>query len=102
MDYPAGMSVIPLESAIVQRIIRKLNSSPDLWAIKIHGGPGGARGVPDIIGSHRGRMFALEVKRPEVGRLSESQKYQLQKLADSGALCAVVESVEDVVEVLGL
>ncbi len=93
---------VPLESAIVQRIMRYLNVRPGVWAVKIHGDGYTRRGVPDIIGSAYGRAFALEVKRPGVGVLSESQKHELQKLANAGALVAVVESLEDALKVLGI
>ncbi len=95
-------AVVPLESAIVKRIMRRLEIEPGCWAVKIHGTAMGKRGVPDILGSYCGRAFALEVKRPDVGVVSESQKYQLQKLANAGAKAAVVESVEDALEVLGI
>lgn len=93
---------VPLESAIVNRIMRRLNIEPGMWAIKTHGSPMSRNGTPDIIGSFMGRAFALEVKRPKVGVVSESQKYQMQKLANAGALVAVVEGMEDALAVLGV
>lgn len=93
---------VPLESAIVRRIMRKLQTVPGCWAIKVHGSGMGKIGVPDIIGSYCGRMFALEVKRPQLGVVSPIQKYQMEKLANAGALVAVVESLEDVIAVMGL
>lgn len=93
---------IPLESAIVKRIVRRLEREPGCWLIKTHGSVMGRRGVPDILGCYMGRMFALEVKRPEVGKVSESQRHEMGKLANAGAFVAVVESLEDAIGVLGL
>lgn len=54
------------------------------------------RGVPDIVGCLDGRFFALEVKRPKVGRLSEMQKHVIKQIEDAGGAVGVVYSVEDV------
>lgn len=93
---------IPLERAIVDRITRRLKDEPSIWLLKVHGSSFGRRGIPDIIGCLSGQMFALEVKRPSVGRVSPSQMHNMMKMADAGAVVAVVESVEDALEVLGL
>jgi penicillin-binding protein-related factor A (putative recombinase) len=52
-------------------------------------------GRPDLIGCYRGRAFAFEVKVPG-GKPTELQLKQLKEWADSGAISAVVYSVDDV------
>lgn len=93
---------MPLESSIVKRICDRLAREPGCWYMKVHGSALGRRGVPDIIGSMHGKMFGLEVKRPKYGRVAPLQEYELQQIANAGGMAAVVESLEDVCEVLGL
>lgn len=58
------------------------------------------KGVPDILGIlKKGRFLALEVKK-QGGRTSVEQKDFLKRAEGLGALCAVVYSIEDVIEVL--
>jgi len=100
---PVPVPAPPKEDAIVTAIIRRLKREPCLWYVKNHGTPFGRRGIPDITGCYRGRMFGLEVKRP--GRkhdVSKLQELELQRIANAGGLAAVVESVDDAMAVLCL
>ena len=58
-------------------------------------------GTPDFLIMHRGRFFALEVKRPG-GKASGEQPAQLMLWKLAGATVGVVYSVDDVREVMGL
>lgn len=52
-------------------------------------------GSSDLIGlTHKGRFFALEVKRSTGGRLSEKQKLFIALVNRMGGYAAMVESVE--------
>lgn len=96
-------SVVPMEAAIVRRILKRLEAeSPMIWCMKTHGSGMGRRGIPDIIGVFNGMMFALEVKRPGGGVVAPLQRWELSKIAAARGVAAVVESVEDAEEVLGL
>lgn len=60
----------------------------------------GVKGAPDIIGClDNGRFLALEVKRPGKGP-SPDQEVFLKKLADRGALVAVVHDIGEVASLL--
>lgn len=87
----------------LQRAIRAVlaGAFPDSWWTKYHGGPFTRAGVPDLLGSVRGRFVALEVKRPRE-MPSDVQLHQLSLLARSGAICAVVDGVECAVQVVEL
>ena len=82
------------EIAIVRAILRDLNSRPETYARKTHGGRY-ANGWPDVVGCHRGRMLALEVKRPG-GKPTPLQVAEIAKWEKAGAIAAIVYSVDDV------
>ena len=58
-------------------------------------------GFPDVFGSlaPEGRLFAFEIKTRD-GKVSEVQKATLGRLAATGALVAVVRSLQDVIDIL--
>lgn len=88
---------IPLERTITDAILRALRAKEGVWCFKVLGGGGQMRGVPDIVGCYRGRFFALEVKRPQLGRLSA---IQARRIADIGAAGGIVCVVHDVAEAM--
>ena len=88
-----------LEKSVCNRITRFLKALPDCWYMRTEGGPYGRKGVPDIVGCLRGKMFALEVKRPG-GKATELQLHELKRIRDAGGMAAVVESVNEVKEIL--
>lgn len=87
---------IPLESAITASIQRWLSKQPCWWGFKVAGGGAQMRGVPDIVGCWRGVFVGLEVKRPEVGHVSELQKHRIEQIRDAGGVAEVVYSLDDV------
>ena len=87
------------EKAIVNSIKRYLDKLPGCYVVKTHGSIYGA-GQPDLLGCYKGRMFALEVKRPG-RRPTKLQQAVLKKWEAAGAIAAVVTSVEEVKELLG-
>lgn len=89
------------EKAIVDAILADLNRLPSMKAIKIHGSVYSRRGTPDIIGCHRGKMFAIEVKTPS-GRLTPSQKREIEAWKKAGAIAGVATSVGEARVLLGL
>lgn len=82
------------EISIVRAILRYLNSLDETHARKTHGGRY-ATGWPDVVGAHRGRFLALEVKRPG-GKPTPLQVRELQRWERAGAIAAVVTSVDEV------
>lgn len=55
----------------------------------------GRRGVPDIVGCHKGMFFALEVKAPG-GTASPWQRREIAAIIEAGGDAQVVWSVDDV------
>jgi very-short-patch-repair endonuclease len=87
------------EKTIVANIAKYLHSLPRTWYFKVHGGPFQLAGVPDLIGCHHGRFFAIEVKTPD-GKLSTLQRAILSQIQAAGGLCGVARSVDDARRIL--
>jgi hypothetical protein len=81
--------------------IRNLLKTFQIFHWKNHGGPMGAKGVPDILGCFQGKFLGIEVK-TENGRLSPEQDRFIKNLNDAGGIAFVARSVDDVIEKLGL
>ena len=90
---------IPLESAIVAKIMRALKTAGGWW-VKTHGGAFQMAGIPDIIGCWRGRFVALEVKRPKVGRPTKLQLLVLAAIRSAGGIAEIVTSAEEALNAL--
>lgn len=57
------------------------------------------RGFPDLAGivpGTAGQLFAIEVKKPKQGRLSEEQEVWISRLSERGVLTIVARSLDDV------
>lgn len=93
------MSYSVLEEVIVKNILKYLNSLPQCWCFKVHGGPYQRKGIPDILGVFKGQLFALEVKRPGE-KATDLQKWCIVQIRNAGGLAEVVTSVEQVQELL--
>lgn len=62
----------------------------------------GEKGSPDVIGYlPDGRFMGLEVKKPS-GRVTPEQEEFIALAVNSGALCGVVRSVDDVLSLFGV
>ncbi len=85
---------IPLEKTI-EAAIRRMLKTKGIWHFKSHGGAFQGSGLPDLICIHNGRFIGLEVKRPEVGRLTENQRAALRKINAAGGYAVVVTSVAE-------
>lgn len=92
------------EKGLVNAMMRGIREEyPDVWLIKVHGGPYQEAGVPDLIGCVRGRMFAIEAKLRRPGesapaaraRTSTRQRVQIERLLAAGASAGVALSVEE-------
>lgn len=82
------------EGNIRDKIKDKLNSLPQTRCTVAHGSIYSELGQTDIYGCSQGRAFFLEVK--DVGKQPRKlQIYRLQQWKKTGAICGVVESVEE-------
>jgi hypothetical protein len=88
-------SVEVKESGLQRRIRHKLEETLGGWWVKFHGGPFTPAGVPDLIGCVSGIFFALEVKRPKKGRVSDIQHETIAEINDAGGHSCVVTSVKE-------
>jgi len=89
----------PLESKVTKAIMAHLKKR-GIWCFKVAGGPMQQRGVPDIICSVNGAFVALEVKRPELGRLTDLQALTIERIREAGGVAEVVTSVEEAASVI--
>jgi hypothetical protein len=89
------------ESALVSAIVEALRAAPGLVVRKRHGTAWGVAGDPDLTGCYLGRHFEFEVKKP-AGALTRLQEARLAEWSRAGAITAVVRSVGEALEVLGI
>ena len=93
----------PTEAAITRDIKKYLTelkkSGLPIWFAKIHGGPMQVAGIPDLLVVYRGRLIALEIKRP--GRnATPLQQHMMDAMRAAGAVAVVVSSVHDTYKVI--
>lgn len=93
---------VPLEKTIVNSIMRALKNAGVSWLFKTHGGPFQSKGIPDIIciAPESGRFVGIEVKRPELGRLTELQASQIRRIEKGGGVAGVAYDVEGALRLL--
>lgn len=90
----------PKEKEITHSI-RSLLKQFGIFHFKHWGGPMGEKGIPDIIGIYQGKPLFLEIK-TATGKVSPDQEIFLKNVNAAGGIGAVVRSIDDVVELLGL
>lgn len=67
------------------------------WFFKVHGHGMQRRGVPDLVGCYKGKLFAIEVKKPG-GKVSAQQAIEILAIKEAGGTAFVAWSVDDVME----
>ena len=88
-----------IEQDVVNLIKKYLQTIPNLFFWKEHGGQYGTAGIPDLIICYKGRFIALEVKRPG-GKPTLLQKITLNKIEKAKGIAKIVTSVEQVKEII--
>lgn len=88
------------EAVLVKKIIKALKKKyPKDVFYKVHGGPYQERGIPDILGCHRGRFIGIEVKTPENKKgLTKYQERQLHLIFEAGGYATSVTSVKEALQ----
>ncbi len=81
--------------------IRTLLKAFGIFHWKVWQGLGSQKGVSDIIGIHKGKFFAIEVKTVK-GKLNLDQKHFLDLVKLNAGIALVARSVDDVFEGLGI
>ena len=84
--------------AKIMQAIRANYPSAFVW--KAQAGPYSCRGIPDICAIIHGRFFALEVKRPDIGRLSKIQEKTIREIQRAGGIAAVVSYPEQALAII--
>lgn len=82
------------ESRINHDCVSWLKSLPDCWGFKVHGGPYQEAGIPDIVGTRRGRFFAAEGKK-HGEKPTKLQNSIMQRIRDSGGVAFVYHSLKE-------
>ncbi len=90
--------------------IRALLKAFGIFHYKNWQGLGSQKGVSDIIGIHKGKFLAIEVKREDAldcpyncnHIICEKQKLFLFAVSDAGGIALVARSADDVFEGLGI
>lgn len=94
---------VPLEAAVVEKITKALKVAGVRYLFKMHGEGFQSSGIPDLIGiAPNGRFFALEVKRPVLGRVSPLQVKAINKINAAGGFAEVAWEPEQAVAYLEL
>jgi Holliday junction resolvase len=89
------------EAQLVKKMVAALRKK-GCECSKIHGDPYQERGVPDILGCRKGKMFVIEAKRPgKEKNLSAYQRLKLKKYKKAGARVGVATTVEQALEIAG-
>jgi hypothetical protein len=87
------------EQQLIAQIKSYLQTIPNLFFWKEHGGIYGTAGIPDIIICHNGKFIALECK--VNGRKStQLQQATIDKIQKADGIAAVVYSVEEVKKII--
>jgi len=91
---------VKTESKIQKEIIDFLDAQ-GFWTVKVI--QANRSGCPDVLAAEprTGLMIALEVKKPG-GKPSKLQLHQLNEIRKTGARAYIVESVDEVKQILGL
>jgi Holliday junction resolvase len=71
------------------------------WVVKIHGGPHGSAGTPDLLCCYRGMFVAVEVKNPDRPQpLTALQRKALDGIVTAGGVAVRVASRADLIDLL--
>lgn len=89
------------ETSLQRRIQAAIKRAyPGCFGHKVHGGPFQRAGIPDLLYCIRGLYFALEVKVPGKGKLSQIQIDTLDLIQQAGGVAAEVTSPQEALSVI--
>lgn len=90
-------SHMPKESYYQSAVIAQIKkNAPDSFTWKAAAGAYGVAGIPDVLTVIDGRLWAFEVKRPLLGKLSKRQGVVIAEMRHAGANVYVVTCADDV------
>lgn len=79
---------MPQEKSFENKV-KSFLKSKNIWFVKFFANGFTKKGVPDLLCCVDGRFLAIEIKAKN-GHPSELQKYQIQKIKDSGGLAIIL------------
>lgn len=95
------MSKKVLEKTVVTNIKKALEKHYPGFYFKVHGSAFQKVGIPDLVGLHKGRFIAVEVKAPgKEGNLTKIQEACIQKIKLAGGIAFMSSSPEHTLEEL--
>lgn len=90
-----------LEKQVVKNIVKALDKHYPGFYFKLHGGLFQRAGLPDIIGLHKGRFIAIEVKRPgKESTLTDKQERKIELINLAGGIAFMSTSAEHTIKTL--
>lgn len=85
----------------VKAAIRKELTQRGIWHYIAAAGPYSVHGIPDIVCVWQGRALYIEVKAPgKRAGTTANQQRMLRLIAEAGGIACVVDSVEQIKEIL--
>lgn len=79
---------------IVEDKIKKYLENKSYWYMKVWGGSGVKKGVPDILTVINGHFVSLEVKRGDgKGRITPVQKRNAQEITTNGGVAVFISNI---------
>lgn len=97
------------ESALVNAICKAIEREhPDVWILKVHGGPYQRAGVPDLLLCWEGLFIGMEVKHQKPGETEQGareratllQRSEIGKINKAGGLACVVLTPDEALGVI--
>lgn len=91
------------ETLFKEKVMRYLDSIPNVWYLKIYGNAVQSGGIPDLLVCYKGRFVALELKDPdEKNKYGETsrQRMHIKRIIKCGGIGATVNSIEQIDEIL--
>jgi hypothetical protein len=82
------------ERRLQRAVTRWLATQPDVWALKVHGGPMQRVGVPDFLLCVNGCFLAVELKAPE-GVVSTRQAHEISLIRTAGGVAGISRSLHE-------
>lgn len=91
------------ETIFKEKVMKYLDTIPNLWYLKIYGNAVQSGGIPDLLICYKGKFIAIELKDPdEKNKYGETgrQKLHLKRILKCGGIGATVDSMEQIKNIL--
>lgn len=79
----------------IENEIKKYLRENKAYVVKYHGNTFSTSGVPDLLVCYKGKFIGFEVKK-KTGKPSDLQLAHKKQIENSGGICYIVKSLEEV------